>query len=407
MHRMRWGLAAAVSVVAGLAPVAAVADCPADLSKAVRPNPVCRVLALGWRVAAPEPPVRFQPNDGFPGVELAILPYARPKADLIRRAKTEFGGFGSFGDCGDLPDGTKFAWVSCTVPPGPGGRREGGMIAVDLLNGWQVGGLVVPEGTDLQALIQTRVRPLINLMAEGRVVGITEERARDAMFGGREYYLAPGAGIPASAIEGVYHNWNWGAAANFGMVDYGADYVFFRNGETWRKPDAAPQDIDPAKAKEARRQDWGTWRRAGNDVVLTMNGKAEERFAPDRLIRYEPAGADQRVEGSWRSSLGGVGQTAGNTAITSVSRSITLHADGRFERGGFSSASFSSQNAAGTFATTAPARNGRYRINGYILELTYDDGRRDSAIFYWAGGKDDRYGMLFINGEKFLGGLSR
>jgi hypothetical protein len=198
---------------------------------------------------------------------------------------------------------------------------------------------------------------------------------------------------------------------NIGMVDTGADYVLFRNGDAWRSPDAAPQDIDPAKAKEARWEDWGTWRRAKDDVVLTMNGEAEERFALHQLIRYAPAGANQRVEGSWQSSLAAVTQVAGNAASAVASRSITLHADGRFERDGFSSASFSNQTggttAGGTFAASTPARSGSYLINGYTLKLIYDDGRSDSALFYWAGGEENRYGMLFINGVKFLGGVSR
>jgi hypothetical protein len=66
-----------------------------------------------------------------------------------------------------------------------------------------------------------------------------------------------------------------------------------------------------------------------------------------------------------------------------ASRSITLHSDGRFERDGFGSASFSSQTgAAGTFAAAGRARSGRYRIDGYRLGLTHDDGRSDSALFY-------------------------
>jgi hypothetical protein len=71
--------------------------------------------------------------------------------------------------------------------------------------------------------------------------------------------------------------------------------------------------------------------------------------------------------------------------------------------------SFSNQTgsttAGGSFTTAVPAQGGRYRIDGYTLKLTYDDGRSDSALFYWAGGKDDRYRMLFINGVKFLGGV--
>jgi hypothetical protein len=74
----------------------------------------------------------------------------------------------------------------------------------------------------------------------------------------------------------------------------------------------------------------GTWRRVGDDVVLTMNGEAEERLASHQLIRYDPASTDQRVEGRWQSSLAAVTQVAANAASAVASRSLALHADGRF-----------------------------------------------------------------------------
>jgi hypothetical protein len=141
-----------------------------------------------------------------------------------------------------------------------------------------------------------------------------------------------------------------------------------------------------------------------------MNGQAEMRLPPSQLARYDPAGPDQRVEGSWQWSNGA---HLGNTTST-ASRSITLHANGRFEQNGFGSAGASFTDAAGhrtggwTSGSPVTARSGRYRIGGYALEVTYDDGRRDSALFYWAGdNRNNRYSMLVINGAKFLGGVSR
>jgi len=51
-----------------------------------------------------------------------------------------------------------------------------------------------------------------------------------------DVYLAPGKGIPAQQIEGVYHHWNWMMMLNAGMIDTGADYILFKNGEVWRHP---------------------------------------------------------------------------------------------------------------------------------------------------------------------------
>ncbi|HEY2533611.1 MAG TPA: hypothetical protein VGJ20_37735 [Xanthobacteraceae bacterium] len=422
MRRITWGLAAAISALVDLSPAATLADCQTKPPDAAAPNAVCEVVRLGWRVVDPGPPLWFRTNDGLPRVDVAVAELGRPlgRDDPIRWAKTKLtgpkGAFGPFGDCrGNLnfPDGAKkITGIDCIVPSGPDGPRQGSMLVVETTAGLQAIGVAMPARVKPT---QINFKPLTGLVADGRSVGIMARAARAAiaMFMGREYYLAPDAGISEPTIEGVYHLWRWELMVNRGMVDTGTDYVLFKNGEVWRSPGAAPQDIDPAKFKEARWDDWGIWRRAGGNVILTMNGQAEARLPSNQLARYDPAGADQRVEGRWQWSSGFVAQTAvGNTTSGVASRSITLHADGRFEQNGFGSTSFSDEiggrRTAGAFATPAPAQSGRYRINGYSLEVTYDDGRRDSALFYWAGdNRNNRYSMLVINGAKFLGGVSR
>ena len=124
------------------------------------------------------------------------------------------------------------------------------------------------------------------------------------------------------------------------------------------------------------------------------------------MIPYDAAPRDQHVEGGWHSTL----SYSSNTAMGVATSTLTLHASGRFEREGFAGASFQNQagtTAGGTFANVSPTTTGGYRIDGYGLELDYDDGRMERDLFYWAGGPNDRYGMLMLNGTQYLGGLRR
>jgi hypothetical protein len=224
-------------------------------------------------------------------------------------------------------------------------------------------------------------------------------------------YLAPGGGIPAAQVEGVYHRPQWTFMLNMGSRDFGADYILFKNGDVWRDPHLPPQDIDVAKAKTADAKNWGYWKRSGDTISLCMPDGPQNRCEPAQMIPYDAAPRDQHVEGGWHSTLSYSSNTASsNTAMGVATSTLTLHASGRFEREGFAGASFQNQagtTAGGTFANVSPTTTGRYRIDGYGLELDYDDGRVERDLFYWAGGPDNRYGMLMLNGTQYLGGLRR
>ena len=225
-------------------------------------------------------------------------------------------------------------------------------------------------------------------------------------------YLAPGRGIPAQQIEGVYHHWNWMMMLNAGMVDTGADYILFKNGEVWRHPQLPPQDVDIAKAKQVVSADWGSWQRTGRVIAIRMPGGHDERYDPTQLVRYEAAPQNQRVEGSWHTTLSQVSAVGGQSTAGVVTNTLALHADGTFEWGGFSGASFhdgtGSGRAGGNFTHSQPVRGGHYFIDGYTLELRYDDGRVERDLFYWAGGEGNkRYDMVLMNGRRYMGALKR
>lgn len=226
-------------------------------------------------------------------------------------------------------------------------------------------------------------------------------------------YLAPGRGIPAQQVEGVYHHWNWMMMLNAGMIDTGADYILFKNGEVWRHPQLPPQDVDVSKAKQVAAADWGSWQRTGSVIVIRMPGGREERYQPAQFVRYEAAPRNQRVEGSWHTTLSQVSQAGGQSVSGVATNTIVLHADGGFEWQGLSGASFQNGPAAaraggGTFTNSRPALVGHYLIDGYTLELRYDDGRVERDLFYWAGGEGNkRYDMVLVNGRRYLGALRR
>ena len=189
------------------------------------------------------------------------------------------------------------------------------------------------------------------------------------------------------------------------MRDFGSDYILFKNGDAWRDPKLPPQAIDPGQARRQYAKDWGRWRRWGNTYYLRMpDSKGEEKA---QMLAYDPAPrGEHHVEGSWHSGLSYLSVTPLQSTSGYAGNTLTLHKNGRFEREGAGSFSFSGAAAADTFQSAQPTRTGTYRIDGYGLELRYSDGRVERDLFYWAGGPDKRYDMVRINGATYLGGLT-
>src|SRR3569833_3998593 len=98
-------------------------------------------------------------------------------------------------------------------------------------------------------------------------------------------YLAPGRGLPAQQIEGIYHHWNWMMMLNAGMIDTGADYLF-KNGKVWRHPQLPPEDVDITKAKRVSSADWGSWQRTASVIAIRMPGRRDESYDPAHFVCF-------------------------------------------------------------------------------------------------------------------------
>ncbi len=129
---------------------------------------------------------------------------------------------------------------------------------------------------------------------------------------------------------------------------------------------------------------------------LTIDGTVHARVPPP------PAGTP--FEGTWRYFYASSGMMAASSGSIAVERILTLSRNGRFERSGFTGASATGDAGGGTSGVTVsnqrPAASGRYRVDGYAIELTGDDGRTERlSLFAPDEGSDD---LLVIGGNNYL-----
>lgn len=233
-------------------------------------------------------------------------------------------------------------------------------------------------------------------------------------------YLAPGKGLAASAVEGVLYSWAQTYTVG-GLQMEEHLFVLLKDGRVRSgAPPVALDDFDAAAEQRAEPAKWGAWKKRGGQYVVKLERDKDFHAPPGQLLR-SPGGRDERLDGTFE----GASSYAIPGGAASWSKwSLTLRRDGRFERshsGGVggsagvgdaqivaanrwddegSVSAVSGANVGGgstrRSGATKADRQGSYRIDGYALELRYDNGRVERRFF---ATNEKRSAIWFGDGE--------
>ena len=213
---------------------------------------------------------------------------------------------------------------------------------------------------------------------------------------------APGAGVRASEMEGVYLIQQVGFGVGGAVQTVFEPALSFKDGMLYTDPHLAPDSFNAALSRQKEPQYWGKLTRTGQGgTLVTLEGEKQELT---KLFPTVPGHAGLALEGTY-SHLGGGGNLAygGNTVIH-TSTSYTFTAGRRFETTGSTGGSGGSDyNPDGGFRVTTQSTRGlvggAYLIDGWAIELKYDNGRRERLLFC---SQDAAYDYICIGGTMFL-----
>lgn len=201
----------------------------------------------------------------------------------------------------------------------------------------------------------------------------------------------------AEQIEGFAFDTRAGIGAG-GMVSIVVyPVVLFKNGQALTDVEGLGFAGGPDAHRLASPADWTRWQRA-DGKIQTMKKGAWTDLPFNVIYRRVPAkfsltGRYQRTGGAGNIAMGG-------TDAVTTWETYDFFPGGRVIKGGGAGA----QASGGDFSTVARSmaanRRGRYSIDGLTLQLTYDDGSSESAIFVtdpqnpsviWLNGRDFRH----------------
>jgi hypothetical protein len=194
---------------------------------------------------------------------------------------------------------------------------------------------------------------------------------------------APGQGIKPAEIKGVVINQEYGVGVGGMMIVEYRPYLMLTNGTVYKWPDVAPYDLDVAASKTAEPNKWGTWKLQGKTLVVQLPEKGvmkEERW--DHWFWTKMPNANETIKGAYM-TIGGGGNTAlGGSTMVYYSSNINFNSKGQFtmkKSGGGSNSDFDVSTSAYSNSNFA----GTYKLNGYSIEMRFNNGQVKRNLFYF------------------------
>ena len=230
------------------------------------------------------------------------------------------------------------------------------------------------------------------------------EAAEAARF---KWTTAPGKGVAADNIEALlFYGYN---------ADYGAGLSFeeeqrlvLKDGWAYDKLRVPPADLDVAASRKNEPKLWHKWRKNGKDYEIEKDGAWKK--LPGIAVRGAKAG--ETLNRSYTYSASG-GSYYGGYALF---KTLKFKPDGTFDSNDYGSTHANSNglgqinsegigNGAishGAISHGASSSNdrGRYKLDGYTIEMTQPDGTTARQLFFfWADDKNISIGGATYSSE--------
>jgi hypothetical protein len=234
-----------------------------------------------------------------------------------------------------------------------------------------------------------------------------------------EAYAGPGKGIQMGDVERVAYKVRSGLSRDgFGNMyqERNEDtWILLKDGTAyhyhWRFPFT---DLNVVLVKRRDAYSWSRWREEGKDLVLTKTsgkraGEAQKIESPSRIMPFPP---DTRFERRFKFlHVGAMGIRSERDYIFRRDGTVDIHGfsmvaaqlgpGANISASGPGVAYSGGANSSLIVAGKPNERRVRYKIDGYLLELTADDGAVDRHFIARMndGSPPDAPKLLYLNGQ--------
>jgi hypothetical protein len=188
-----------------------------------------------------------------------------------------------------------------------------------------------------------------------------------------EPVIAPGGGLKLDQLETVYYHWQQRFDGFQGLVMDEGVYLLLKDGTAYSGFPSAFESFDVAASRLQETGRWGQWRKTGGKYAFSWRSD-EGKFRERQGNNVPPSRKGTTLQGHFKS--GSTYKFPGDSLNFTFMSNVEFTANGRFDADG--------------------ETKGRYRIDGYSIELTHDNGKVERRPFFIDGS-----GIWFQGGWMF------
>lgn len=174
--------------------------------------------------------------------------------------------------------------------------------------------------------------------------------------------------------------------------------VLFKNGSALTDVEGLNHAQGLTGHRAADPESWTQWRRQGDRVQLRKSSGWE---STEYSSIYSTLPANFRLDGRYHSMNGAGTLAVGGGQAVAAWTDYLFRTDGSVQRGGGVSASTTDTEVSVTAGSNQAGRRGRYKVDGLVLAIDYDDGSSERRIII-ADPKDQGRGTMWLDGEGYV-----
>lgn len=191
-------------------------------------------------------------------------------------------------------------------------------------------------------------------------------------------------------IEGLYLHLEYQVGVGGAVYPTYEPYILLPDGTITDDLSYYPSseaDINTWRQKKPR--EWGRWTKNGNTIAIQWNNPKRKPETWDKWFVAKAGDPGMSISGQYR-SIGGGGNTAlGGSTMVAAWSNFQFSPDGTVT----SSSGAGGGNPNVTVLSQRAAKQARYHIDNYTIDLQYADGRRERAWFFRFPDSDNAIGV--------------
>jgi hypothetical protein len=202
-------------------------------------------------------------------------------------------------------------------------------------------------------------------------------------------------GIEPANIHAVIMHLEYEAGMGGAIYPVYNPYILFKDGSIYQDPVTSPADMDMTNSKQTEPKKWGTWTMSSDKLIIywplekpKYQNSTWEKSSYKNVL---PAKKGETLQGSFKTLAGGGNTALGGDVLVVAAANITFNQEGKFTMAKTAGVSSGSDVWENTNSKTGEA--GTYTLDGYTIELKYNNGKTQRQFFYFYPDSRKNFGI--------------